>query len=251
MKRILLLAVCLVAMATAQAQAQKIPLYSEVFDEHTNKLSSREWRSAEGHLRQETPRNDGTFKVTVYRADSLKFYEIVERTKIVAELPLSKQLTPGQMVEVVKDAGSTRELTGRETIEGYDCAVYRITKHRTLANGQSESSYHTEWYYEPLDLVICYVESLNVMNLITRNIVQGAQPAHLFEIPRDYKWFDTSAAMEQMRDQFDAMKNAAEMLKQGQQEQNRKLDEIKNDPNKTEQQKIIEALKMMGSEKKK
>lgn len=244
MKRILFLAACLIATAIT-AQAQKIPLYSEVFDEHTQKLESREWRSAEGHLRRESP--DGS--VTIYRADSAKIYTIDEKAKTVRELPFSTFSTLGQGTGLVRDASSTRELTGRETVEGYDCAVYRVTKSSTLASGATESTWHTEWYHEPLDLVIRYVESLNAVNHIKRNIRQGAQPAILFAIPRDYKRADTGAAMQQMGSQMDALKNATQMLKQGQQEQNRQLEE--NTKGKSEQEAIIEALKMMGGDKKK
>ncbi len=204
MKRIILLAVCL-AVGAITAQAQKIPLYSEVFDERTDKLSSKEWRSAEGHLRQEIPQADGTTSVTIYRADSLKFYTLAERTKTVAEIPFSQLKTPGQALGVVKDASSARELTGREVVEGYDCAVYKVTKSTTNASGQTTSTYHTEWYYEPLDLVIRYVESLNALNRITRNVVQGPQSAHLFTIPRDYKWMDAGAAMNEAKGTLDAL----------------------------------------------
>lgn len=232
MKRLLLIAVCL-ASVVATAQVQKIPYYAEVYNEKTDKLAYKEWRSAEGHLRQEQPRNDGTSLITIYRADSLKFYTIAEKTKTVAELPFSK-LTPGEMLGVVKDAGSTREFLRRETVEGYDCAVYKIIKHRALANGQSEESYHTEWYYEPLDLVIRYVESLNAMNNITRNIRQGAQPAHLFELPTDYKNFDMGAAIQQMRGQVDGAKKTQEQPQSIQQQQER----------------FMEAFKKMGGGKK-
>jgi hypothetical protein len=202
MQRLLLIAVCLTAMATAQAQ--KIPLYNEVYDEHTEKLVSKEWRSAEGHLRQESPRADGTWNVAIYRADSLKFYTVAEKTKTVAELPMSQLHTSMFGVE---NAGSSKEFLRREVVEGYDCAVYKITKYTTRTGGQTESTYHTEWYYEPLDLVIRYVESFNAMNLVHRNIRRGAQPAHLFEIPKDYKWFDTNAALNQMNSQMDILKS--------------------------------------------
>ncbi len=264
MKKIMLLAVCL-AVGAVTAAAQKIPLYSEKFDERTDKLIAKEWRSAEGHLRQEQPRADGTSLITIYRADSMKFYTLAENTKTVAEMPLSQQQTPGEMAGLVRDASSARELTGRETVEGYDCAIYRVNKYRTLANGQREDSYHTEWYYEPLDLVIRHVESFNAMNLIQRNIVQGPQPASLFVIPSDYKWFDAGSAMEQMRGQIEALKSVtqgkapagATDQQQRQVEQNRqdmqdlkkKQDAIDNDPNLTEQQKIIELLKLVGGGK--
>jgi hypothetical protein len=261
----LLLAACL-AIGAVTAQAQKIPLYSETFDERTDNLVAKEWRSAEGHLRQEQPKDDGSTLVTIYRADSMKFYTLSANTKIVAELPLSQRQTPGEMVGLVTDASSTKELTGRQTIEGYDCAGYRVKKYRTLASGETEESYHTEWYYEPLDLVIRYVESFNAINNITRNIRQGPQPANLFVIPADYKRFDTASAMEQMRGQIEAMKNltqgkpvggTAEQQQQQQDAMNR-FDEIEqqskqldeDNKGKSEQEQIIEALKLMGGGKK-
>ncbi len=69
MQRILFLAVCLAAMATAQAQ-QFVPMYSEVYNEKTGALESKEWQSAEGHSRLEYP--DGS--VTIFRLDSMAMY---------------------------------------------------------------------------------------------------------------------------------------------------------------------------------
>jgi outer membrane lipoprotein-sorting protein len=202
MKRLLLLAVCL-AVGAATAQAQPVPLSLESYDEKTDKLTGREWYSAEGHSRMETP--DGF--VTVYRADSMKFFLLDPKARTIMEIPRS-QLKPGQIagIKAYDVTGEVREFIGIENVEGYECRHYRTKTTNVNAHGIEGEFVNDEWIYEPLKLAIRQSNGNGAVITISRNIRQGPQPASLFVIPRDYKRVDASAARSEVE-------RANEMLK--------------------------------------
>lgn len=184
--RAAIVVLCLAAIA-AGAQAQKVSCYSEVYNERTGELKSKEWNSADGYGRQEHP--DGT--IAILRADSMKMYYLNPANKTARALPYS-QVNTNDMLgrKLAASSDYKREFVRHETVEGYECAVYTVTRTKTLTTGDTEASVNIEWVYEPLGMWIRLQDDTYgaiATRRIRRNIVQGSQPAHLFEIPRDYK----------------------------------------------------------------
>jgi hypothetical protein len=102
MKRLIVLAVSLATMATAQAQVS--PRYGEVYEKETGNLRSKEWISAEGNFRIESPRDDGGVNVTIFRFD----------TKTAYRLDMAKKTYISFSLEQGTDAG---KLTGYRSLE--------------------------------------------------------------------------------------------------------------------------------------
>jgi hypothetical protein len=72
-------------------------------------------------------------------------------------------------------------------------------------NGIAGKFVNDEWIYEPYKLAIRQVNG-GALYTICRNIKPGQQPAHLFVIPRDYKWVDTSAAKSEIEKTTEMLK---------------------------------------------
>ena len=186
MQRILFLAVCLAAMATAQAQ-QFVPMYSEVYNEKTGALESKEWQSAAGHSRLEYP--DGS--VTIFRLDSMAMYWLDPAKKTARAMPFSTLADPNKMVGRVVQTNHSekREVVERGVdVEGYLCDHITVTIVNTAPDGSQSGGVEHMWEHEPLKTWIRYGSGqfLHGETSIRRNIRPGAQSASLFEIPRDY-----------------------------------------------------------------
>jgi hypothetical protein len=272
MKRILFITAILLAAVTAEAQFT--PMYSEVYNEKTDKLESKTWQSADGNTRQEYPNGN----VTIIRLDSMTMYSLNPAKKTGSSIPISTITDPNKMMgRVVQTShNEKREVVEKNVdVEGYLCDHITVTIVNTAPDGSQSGGVEHMWWHEPLKTWIRYGSGqfLHGETSIRRNIVPGPQPAHLFEIPKDYKLttIPSGGLMEMMtgRKQTDEQKkqtlseddkldimtggkgDAMKGAIQQQQEQNKKLDAISNDPDMTEQQKIMEALKMMGGNKKK
>jgi hypothetical protein len=147
---------------------------------------------------------------------------------------------------------SKTELLGRETIEGYDCGHYLSTSTSTLTTGTEDSGCYEYWEHEPLGVTMQHKEGCGYMSPITlKNFQQGPQPDHLFEIPRDYSVMElplgglmeliTGNSREQNQRDADNVKKELNTKSQDLQKQLEQL----NDPNKSDQEKMIDALKML------
>jgi hypothetical protein len=259
MKRILFITLCLVALALT-ATAQPNPHYADMYDASTNKLIGKQWMSGI-HARLERIKDDGTSTIMIYRADSAVIYTLNPEKKVYMPLPMSQATDMNLLIGAKVEEGRsvTREFIGIEDVEGKQCAHYKVTIITMLANGTQSTGGHHEWFYEPLNTFIRYQPFGYGNAWILRNIRQEAQPANLFEIPRDYKAMNVLPAgglMEMLQqsngksqaDMQQGVNNANKDAK----EKTDKLNEIKNNPNQTEQQKMQNALKMLeGLNKKK
>ncbi len=176
MKRMILLAVGL-AIGAATATAQNVAMYSEVYKEKTGALEYKQWVSAGGSIRQETP--DG--KVTIMRIDSMKMYNLDPAAKTAQVLPLSQENAAKHM------AGRQRELQlikDGVDVEGYATSHYKVSDvHPGQNDGVNERQ---EWIHAPFNTWIRILWDPLLGPSVRRNIRPGAQPASLFEIPRDY-----------------------------------------------------------------
>jgi hypothetical protein len=251
MKRILFIAAILLMAVTAQAQV--VPHYAETYEEETGKLAFKLWASSRRNFRQEMPHDDGTTMTVIFRVDSAKFYLLSAEKKTYMSFSRS-QAGAGKLwgIEAMETASRSYEkkFLGRETIEGYDCAHNRITQTSTSKTGVKEGVITEEWFYEPYKLAIRNTDIARGHGYwIKRNIRVGEPAASLFEIPRDYQGMAVPAGglLEMMTGKTESdLKPAWDDANSKAKSKVNKVDEIKNDPNKTEQQKIIEMLNQMG-----
>jgi hypothetical protein len=172
---------------TAQAQAQFVAMYSEVFKEDTGALEYKEWSAANGHIRQEHA--DGG--VTIVRLDSMTIYRLDPAKKTASAISLSQFGDPNRLAGRVVQTGHSEK---RETVEtgvdvgGYSCDHIVVTIQTSNADGSTGGGTEQMWWHEPLKTWIRYGSGqfTHGQTSIRRNIVPGPQPSHLFEIPRDY-----------------------------------------------------------------
>jgi hypothetical protein len=255
MKRISFITVFLLVAAVA-AKSQIIPHYGETYEKETGKLRGKAWMSAVG-FRQESTNDKGKTSVTIYRVDSAKVYHLDMEKKTWMAFPLS-QLMDGTLsgIEAFERESHSvqRTLINQETVEGKACNHYRVVTATALKGGTTDRADWEEWIYEPDKMWIQRSDDIRAGRyLVHRNIVMGAQPAHLFEIPKDFKGssFPAGGMMEMLQQSSgksqaeikDANKDAKSATDQ--------LNNINNDPNKTQEQKIQEALKMLEGMNKK
>lgn len=240
--------------------------YAEEYIKHSGKLSAKIYVSyTVGNYKSRSEgynpgfgipaRADEIPYVTIVRQDSMKSFSLDRKTKTYSTITLPMRRGDDVFVNgnsakaVAERLGATdkslkKEFLGTEIIEGYECSHYRYT---------TSDRYSEYWIYEPLKLAVQRMEGNEIF--ILRNIRQGPQPESLFEIPKDYK--RASGDLGELQNVLDMMQGtgtAGEAMKQQQQkqqEQQKKSDAIKNDPNKSEQQKIMELLNQMGGDKKK
>ena len=251
MKRLSFITACLVAVALT-ATAQPVPLYGEVYMENSGKLMQKIWSSAKGNFRSEMTNDDGSSMTVIFRQDSAKFYALDASTKTYMIIP-GQNMTNSILGAKVEDGrNTTRKFIGREEVEGKMCDHYEITITTTLTNGRQETGIIHEWIYQPVNSWIKRKEGAFDEAQVMRNIVTGSQPDHLFEIPRDYKAMGLPAGGLMQMLQQSSGKSQAE-IKQSSDDTNKKLDqinEIDNDPNKTQEQKTQDLLKMLEGLKK-
>ena len=182
----ILLAACL-AIGAATATAQNVAMYSEVYNEKTGALESKEWQSTAGHYRQETA--DGG--VHIFRRDSMQMYILNTADKTARAMPLSQMSNANALAGRIVQTGRSEERRLVEAgvdVEGYSCDYYVITVTTAKPDGTETTNVTHEWINEPLKtwIRIGYGQFLHGETSVRRNIRPGAQSASLFEIPRDY-----------------------------------------------------------------
>jgi len=173
-----------------------VPKYVEMYNLRTNRLESKMWNN-ENHLRIESV-TDGITSVMICRSDSMKAYKVDDAKKTLTAFPL-EQL--GQMFSIK----STNEFVGKETVEGFECEHYRTKTVQTAPNGSTTTTWRDSWWYAPYTMEIkCKEEGLDAQ--VSRNIKLGAQPASLFELPKDYRVVNLGNMMDDLNNMMEQMK---------------------------------------------
>ena len=201
MKRLLLLAVCIASVATAQAQ----DYYAEEYIKSSPpRLSSKLYVSqSNGVYKERSETYDPgmgipvradeipLISITRMEGDSVKIYSYNQKVKTYRVMALAVPkggklgdiaVNGNSMADMAKRAGVTspaikREFLGMENINGYDCHHYRHTS--------DDGGYNETWVYEPRGITMQRMEGHDVFYLA--NIQDGAQPESLFQLPADYK----------------------------------------------------------------
>jgi hypothetical protein len=189
MKRISFITLCLVALALT-AKAQIIPHYGETCEKGSGKLRGKAWISAVG-FRQETPNENGKTNIIIYRVDSAKVFILNTDKKTWMAFSLS-QLTSGKLSGVAaferESHNVKRTFINEEEAEGKMCNHYRVETATALKGGTTDRADWEEWIYEPDRIWRQRTDDVKAGGyLVHRNIKTGEQPAHLFEIPKDFK----------------------------------------------------------------
>jgi hypothetical protein len=218
-KTVLVIALIVIVSGNIYAQRGGLPLvpkYWEDYNTRTKELVAKMW-SNEKHLRGELFHSNGTKSIMIFRSDSAKAYMIDPEKKTIMEFPTAQIKSFAQVLGETSRT-SKEEFIGKETVESYECEHYR-TALTTVTNGKTVTTYRDGWWYQPYKMEIkSKEEALDAV--VSRNIKLGAQPASLFELPKDYKMINVNAEMDKVKNQMEQLKNMQDMLKE--QMQNKK-----------------------------
>ena len=191
MKRISFITLLLLAAVVVKAQ---VPAhYAEEYEKETGKLRGKVWFADDGSFRQETPGENGKTSVIIVRRDSMAAYHLNTANKTYMKLDIASitdGLGGGKLtgIEDMETAKTNIKSTfrGKETVEGVECDHYFHQRTDALKGGGTASADYDEWV--PADKI--WRQRSDELRpgryLVQRNIRIGAQPASMFEIPRDY-----------------------------------------------------------------
>lgn len=178
-KTLFLIALTVMALAlVSQVMAQG--MYFETFNERTGQLLSKDWVSNDNMRMRSEHANSNDFTITVFdpTTKTITMYRFNARAKTYTRWSVSAEgldIGMGMQSHIAR----TETDLGQEMVEGRMCNRRRIN----FADG-SVSEY---WNDPTLNDLAIRSKHGNEDPTILRNIRQGSQPAHLFEIPRDYK----------------------------------------------------------------
>ncbi len=191
---ILLLFAGLLGMTTAEAQ---ISFYGE-WCYSNGELISKTWVSPKGLRSESVDKQTGKKFITLCLLDTKKVYALFEDKKTGFLInDITKFAGTNQMVglDLVSNEQSHTEYLGEEEVDGRMCKKYysyRTSINNLTGEAQTENAGLT-WIYEPLkasNYTGCIAEKPGGQYdrlQVLRNIRQGPQPAHLFELPEGYK----------------------------------------------------------------
>jgi hypothetical protein len=161
---------------------------------YSGKEYAKIWMQADpGNLKSRSERIDektGEKSIIIYRQDSAKMFVLKPEKKTYIALATS-QMNLNDLVglDVEKNRTVEREFLGTEKLKnGYECHHYISKSTSVLKNGTQETGCFEYWEYEPLNVQMQHKIACGYDEpILLTNFRQGAQPAHLFEIPKDYK----------------------------------------------------------------
>ena len=191
---ILLLFAGLLGMTTAEAQ---ISFYGE-WCYSNGELISKTWVSPKGLRSESVDKQTGKKFITLCLLDTKKVYALFEDKKTGFLInDITKFAGTNQMVglDLVSNEQSHTEYLGEEEVDVRMCKKYysyRTSINNLTGEAQTENAGLT-WIYEPLkasNYTGCIAEKPGGQYdrlQVLRNIRQGPQPAHLFELPEGYK----------------------------------------------------------------
>lgn len=206
MKKLILLLMAFAALANGAAWGQK-PFYGEWCYKSSGELIYKVWDNGKV-TRSEMPpkKNASSFVCLIFGKDSVcmifpqkKFCAVFKGDEMKKQAQNMNAF--GMEVETVSSSGK-KEFIKSEMVSGFMCKHYRITNTTVVSNktlGETvESTGGTEVWETP-EISHLIQEAGPVGVTILKNIVVGAQPAHLFTIPKDYKRVPGSVIMGMMQ----------------------------------------------------
>lgn len=145
-----------------------------------------------GKIRMELP-----VAVTISRMDTKTSYTLMPSQKIYME----QALDPSRIVATKEklDGELERTLIGPDIVDGNPAKKYRVTYE---ANGLKTTVF--QWMRDGVAIPVKTASEDGSWSMEYRNLVMGAQPAELFEVPGDYQKFSYGNAASMVG----ALKNA-------------------------------------------
>ena len=259
---ILLLLLAAAATAKAQSPVQTVSYSGTEYYKYSKKEYAKIWTQADpGNLKSRSERKDeqtGELSIIIFRQDSAKMYVLKPEKKTYMALAMAQMNMNDLMgLNVEKDRSVERKFLGLEDVNGYECHHYQHISTSTLNNGTQETGCTHSWMFEPLNVQMQYSNCGYDEPIYLGNFQQGPQPAHLFEIPKDYTGMSlptgglmemlTGKPREENQQNVDAAKKGLQEGFQNIEDQMKSID----DPNKTQEQKLQEALKLLQQTQKK
>ncbi|WP_455638066.1 DUF4412 domain-containing protein [Parabacteroides sp.] len=193
-KGILLLLAGLLLHTTAQAQ---ISFYGE-WCYSNGELISKTWVSPKGSRSESIDKKTGEKFITLCFLETKKVYALFEDKKTGFLIDdITKFAGTNQFVglDLVSHEQNHTEYLGEDEVDGRMCKKYysyRTSINNLTGEAQTENAGLT-WIYEPLKASNyggCVAQKPGGQYdrlQVLRNIRQGPQPAHLFELPEGYK----------------------------------------------------------------
>lgn len=192
MKKLILLLMAFAALANGAVWGQITDYYAEEYTEHSGKLLAKEWVSGT-NIRSESIKN-GEPSILILRGDSMKAWNLnpVKKTYIALDLDAFLKENPVNRLlgeKVTQHTKSESEYLRTDEAEGKMCKVYRMRYIETMPDGSTNVADWEEWIYEPWGIWIKKTNDVRSLleAVVLRNVKPGPQPAHLFEVPKDYK----------------------------------------------------------------
>lgn len=246
MKKLILL---LMAFAALNGAAWGQSYYAERYKQNSGKLLSKLWM-ANDKSRMETKSESGLPMITIYRKDSANVYCIFPEKKMYMVMPKSQLHINGVTgMEIEARRNVTKEFMKNETVEGYPCKKYKVTFVSVLKDGSEETYVKYDWVYEPLKAIIMTTGGYDEPEVL-RNIKEGPQPAHLFKIPEDYKQMPVAGQLGKMlKSSLSTPK--ADGVKKDIKDTEKAMKDIKDNPNKSQNEKTMDMLKLLNEMQKK
>lgn len=246
MKKLILL-IAIAALNGVAAWGQSY--YAERYKQNSGKLLSKLWM-ANDKSRMETKSEDRPTMITIYRKDSANVYCIFPEKKMYMVIPKSQMNMNGVTgLEIEARRNVTQEFIENETVEGYPCKKYKVTFVSVLKDGREEKHVQYDWIYEPLKAIIMTTGGYDEPEVL-RNIKEGPQPAHLFEIPKGYKQMPVAGQLgEMLKSSLGTPK--ADGVKKDIKDTEKAMKAIKDNPDKSQNEKTMDMLKLLNEMQKK
>lgn len=122
--------------------------------------------------------------VSIVREDKGIAWMLMTNSKTYREMDLDDPELAAAIAKIGKDHGSESEELGEETVAGFSCRKVRSHTRATVM-GQTFESTSTAWVSKRLGIPVRVENEQSVTELC--NVVLGAQPDALFEIPAGYR----------------------------------------------------------------
>lgn len=206
MKKLILLLMAFAALASGTAWGQK-PFYGEWCYKSSGELITKVWENGKvTRLEKPAKENATSFVSLIFGKDSIcmifpekRFYAVFKGDEMKKQAQNMNAF--GMEVKTISSSGK-KEFIKSEMVSGFMCKHYRITNTAVISNktlGQTGESTRITEVWETPEISHLIQEDGPVGVTILKNIVVGAQPAHLFTIPKDYKRVPGSVIMGMMQ----------------------------------------------------
>ena len=188
MKRLFLLTFYLLSVAMTASSVNEIkPFSAKNCWKYSGKLIADVWFSGT-NARSDYYNPDSGDKTTfIIHGAEKTAYAIFEERKQIMVLNLEQLQKTNDLVglDIMASEHKQKKFIGNENIEGRECQHYEYRHTSLTVTGVEEVTVNHQWFYEPLNCPIQQSNGGYDEPTVLRNIQEGPQPAHLFEVPKE------------------------------------------------------------------